>query len=106
MRARPVRIQARKVRSTARKSRGVARESSGMAQALNRDLAKPQNQYSTSDEKYSGGGKGHAVLLLGGEFSGEEGGQDRGGGFVAPGVEEAGGACAEDRGIGTGSAMG
>src|SRR5216684_3617326 len=58
MSARPVRIQARKVRSTARKSRGVALESWGMAKALNRDLAKPQNQYSTDDEKERGGGEG------------------------------------------------
>src|SRR5260370_34960333 len=57
MRARPARIQARKVRSTARKSRGVALESSGMAKISKRVLAKPQNQYSTDDEKESGGGE-------------------------------------------------
>src|SRR5437016_6253135 len=58
MRARPVRIQARKVRSTARKSRGVAVDSSGMAKILTRLLAKPQNQYSTDDEKERRGGEG------------------------------------------------
>src|SRR5258708_24532016 len=58
MRARPVRIQARKVRSTARKSRGVALDSSGMAKVSKRVSAKPQNQYSTDDEKESGGGEG------------------------------------------------
>src|SRR6266849_5364339 len=58
MRARPVRIQARKVRSTARKSRGVALESSGMSKVLSSVSAKPQNQYSTSEEKKRGGGEG------------------------------------------------
>src|SRR5882762_1411570 len=57
MRAKPVRIQARKVRSTARKSRGVALDSSDMAKAQSRFLAKPQNQYSTNDEKERRGGE-------------------------------------------------
>src|SRR5258708_25642814 len=58
MRARRGRIQGRKVRSTGRKSRGVALDSSGMAKVSKRVSAKPQNQYSTDDEKESGGGEG------------------------------------------------
>src|SRR5467141_1286920 len=58
MRAKPVRIQAIKVRSTARISRGGALDSSDIAKAQSRFLAKPQNQYSTDDEKERRGGEG------------------------------------------------
>src|SRR5216684_945132 len=82
MSARPVRIQARKVRSTARKSRGVALESWGMAKALNRDLAKPQNQYSTDDEKERGGGEGGLNVEGAPEEADEQAGEE-----VADGID-------------------
>src|SRR6266481_757978 len=82
MRARPVRIQARKVRSTARKSRGVAVDSSGMAKILTRLLAKPQNQYSTDDEKERRGGEGGLDVEGGPEETDHEAGEE-----VAEGVD-------------------
>src|SRR6266851_3573409 len=82
MRARPVRIQARKVRSTARKSRGVAVDSSGMAKILSRLLAKPQNQYSTDDEKERRGGEGGLDVEGGPEETDHEAGEK-----VAEGVD-------------------
>src|SRR5258708_40012678 len=82
MRARPVRIQARKVRSTARKSRGVALESSGMAKVSYRFLAKPQNQYSTDDEKERRGGESGLDVEGGPEETDEEAGEE-----VADGVD-------------------
>src|SRR5712692_1776434 len=82
MRARPVRIQARKVRSTARKSRGVALDSSGMAKVSKRVSAKPQNQYSTDDEKESGGGEGGLDVERAPEEADHEAGDE-----VADGVD-------------------
>src|SRR5467141_2787602 len=82
MRAKPVRIQARKVRSTARKSRGVALDSSDMAKAQSRFLAKPQNQYSTNDEKERRGGESGLDVEGAPEEADEEAGEE-----VADGVD-------------------
>src|SRR6267378_2187525 len=76
MRARPVRIRARRVRSTARKSRGVALDSSDMAKAQSRFLAKPQNQYSTDDEKERRGGEGGLDVEGAPEESDHEAGEE------------------------------
>src|SRR6267378_1678862 len=76
MRAKPVRIQARKVRSTARKSRGVALDSSDIAKAQSRFLAKPQNQYSTNDEKERRGGEGGLDVEGAPEESNHEAGEE------------------------------